>query len=249
MKVALSVVLLAAAASSAHADRRSFTRTYEYMTMPEGETELELYTTQSQADYGHSAEAFALQLEVEHGITNRWDFSIAHGFDQVSGVTGDDDRPFGLRDIKLHTRYRLEERGEWPVDVQLHAEGGKLFGDQIYEGSGRLILARDLDKLAIAANASGDVVHVREGETATEISLGWAAGATYDVFPEIKLGAEAWGDYLLDTEEGVDPLRASAGPALSWAPATSLWVTLTAGFGITENADDLSVRGAVGLHL
>ena len=41
MKTFLVVALLAAAAAPAHADRQSFTRTYEYQTMPESETPTE----------------------------------------------------------------------------------------------------------------------------------------------------------------------------------------------------------------
>jgi hypothetical protein len=249
MKVALPVVLLLGAASAAHADRRSFTRTYEYMTMPEGETELEIYTTQSREVLdGASAKEFELQLEIEHGITNRWDVSLYHVFTQVDGATPDQDEPFGFRELKLRTRYRFSERGELPVDILLYGEGVKVFGEQIYEAEGKLILARDFDKLTLAVNAIGEA-ELGAALEHPEYFVGWAAGATYEALPEIKLGAESWGDYALDDHEGEEPLTGYAGPSVSWAPATSLWATVGAGFGITDNADDLTVRAILGLSL
>ena len=69
-----ATLLAGALAGDARADRRAFTRTYEYTTMPEGQTEIEIYSTHSRAtfDGATSPQSFVLQLEVEHGITDRW---------------------------------------------------------------------------------------------------------------------------------------------------------------------------------
>ena len=65
-----ATLLAGALAGDARADRRAFTRTYEYTTMPEGQTEIEIYSTHSRAtfDGATSPQSFVLQLEVEHGI-------------------------------------------------------------------------------------------------------------------------------------------------------------------------------------
>jgi len=247
-----ALAALALAAAPAHADRRSFTRTYEYMTMPQGETELEIYSTQTRSTFDPPAtRSFELQLEIEHGITERWDVSLYHVFDQVTGATPDQDEPFHFAELKLRSRYRFSERGEWPVNVLLYAEGVKVFGEGVYEAEGKVIVARDFDKLTAVVNLIGEAEFGSDVD-GVELIPAFAAGVGYEVLPEIKLGAEVWGELeeeITDTGEEERELEATAGPAVSWAPATSLWVTSTVGFGLTEGADDLSVRVLLGMHL
>src|SRR5438132_1615254 len=121
--------------AGARADRRSFTNTYEYSTVPEGRTAVELWSTQS----------------------------------------------------------------------------------------------RDIDRLTAAANVIGEVAFGRD-VPATELALGWAAGATYEVHAKCRLGGETWG------HRGEGTTIAAAGPAISVAPSSNLWLTITAGFGITDAA-------------
>lgn len=244
----LGLVATLAWPSVAAADRRAFTRTYEYMTMPKGETEIEIYTTQSQESWKDtSPESFQLQLEIEHGITERWDISLYHVFDQSTGdgTATDPGEALHLSELKLRTRYRFAERGELPVDTVAYLEAIKAFGASVYALEAKAILARDVGLATVALNPvaefkfGGDVAE-------TEIELGWAAGATYEVSPSLKVGAETWGKFEVEEpgEVGI-----AAGPALSWAPSQSLWVTTTVGFGLNDNTDRFSVRGLLGMHL
>jgi hypothetical protein len=241
------VALALAVPSIAYADRRSFTRTYEYQTMPDGETELEIYSTHVKQHLGDgpSVREYELMLEVEHGITDRWDVSLYHVFEQSSGPATEDNESFHFSEIKLRTRYRFSDRGEWPVDVLLYAEGVKVFGAGIWEGEGKVILARDISDLTIAVNAIGEV-KIDPAADEPEVEAGWAAGLTYELTPEWKLGGESWGAAEV---EHTDELAAYAGPAASWAPSTSFWITGTTGFGLTDHSDDFSVRLLLGLHI
>jgi len=246
MKTLFALLLLAAAAAPAHADRRSFTRTYEYMTMPEGETELEIYTTQSKTTWENpSPKEFELQLEIEHGLTERWDFSIYHVFKQSTGPAPDDVEPFHFDEIKLRSRYRFAERGEWPVDVLAYGEIIKVFGEGVWEGEAKAILARDLDKLTLAINLIGEVAF-GPSVPEPEVEAGYAAGLVYELMPEWKVGVESWGGFEV---EHTDEVSAAVGPSVSWAPASTLWIATTAGFGVTEFTDDFSVRAIIGMDL
>lgn len=246
----LAATGLLLASSPALADRRAFTRTYEYMTMPEGETELEIYSTQSRSTWDDPAvKAFDLQLEIEHGITEHWDVSLYHVFSQstyVDEVAGDVvTEPLHFDEIKLRTRYRFAERGELPVDMLVYAEAIKVFGEGVYEAELKGIFARDFDRLTAVVNPVFEVEFGPAVDEA-EVKLGYAAGVTYEVVPEWKVGAESWGEQAL--EEDAD-FEAAVGPAISWAPASTFWATTTAGFGITEATDDFSVRLLLGMHL
>jgi hypothetical protein len=216
------------------------------MTMPEGETELELYTEQSKATWDNpSPKEFAFQIEIEHGLTERWDFSIYHVFKQSTGPSPDDVSPFHFDEIKLRSRYRFAERGEWPVDVLAYGEIIKVFGEGVWEAEPKVILARDFDKLTVALNLIGEV-GFGPSVPETEIEAGYAAGITYEAVPEWKLGVEAWGGFEI---EHTDEMSTAVGPAVSWAPSSSLWIATTAGFGLTEFTDDFSVRAIIGMDL
>ena len=243
---ALGLSALLAGAGIAHADRRAFTRTYEYMTMPAGETELEIYSTQSRATFdSDSPQEFNLQLEVEHGITRRWDVSLYHVFEQSSGPALEDNSAFHFSELKLRTRYRFAERGELPVDILAYAEAVKSFGASAYEAELKAIIARDFGRATAVVNAIGAATFGGDVDE-VELEIGYAAGLTYEVNPRWKLGAESWG--AADIEAAGD-IAVYAGPAISWAPAASMWVTGTAGFGVTETADDATVRLLLGLHI
>jgi len=237
---------LALLAGPAHADRRAFTRTYEYMTMPEGETELEIYTTQSKTTFDNpSPKEFELMLEIEHGITERWDVSVYHVFKQSTGPAVEDNSPFHFDEIKLRSRYRFAERGELPVDLLAYGELIKVFGEGTWEAEAKAIVARDFDKLTIAVNAIGEV-KFGPSVPEPEVEAGYAAGVTYEAVPEWKVGVESWGGFEI---EHTDELAASVGPAVSWAPASGFWVATTVGFGLTDYADYFSVRALFGMDL
>jgi hypothetical protein len=88
--------------------------------MPEGQTEVEIYSTWNRATWADGAvEKHDLQLELEHGITDRWDVSLYHVFARPGRR-----RPpcLMLSEMKLRSRYRFAERGELPVDVLAYGE-------------------------------------------------------------------------------------------------------------------------------
>ncbi len=242
----LVAATLVTVGGTAHADRRAFTRTYEYTTMPEGQTEVELATTQSRATFAGrtSPQTFDLQLEVEHGITDRWDIALYHVFSQTSDEIGGRGA-LALAEMKLETRYRFAERGELPVDILVYGELAKQFGTSAYDVESKVILARDLGRVTTAANLIAEVGFGRD-VAETELELGWAAGASVELSPAWKLGAETWGNF---EAEHTDAIAASAGPAVSWAPSQALWVAATAGWGLTDSADAFSVRAVIGLGL
>jgi hypothetical protein len=247
MKPALIVVVaLAAVPALARADRRGFTRTYEYQTMPEGQTEVELYSTWNRATWADGAkEKHDLQLEIEHGITDRWDVSLYHVFSQTSG-DATTAVPMHLAEVKLRSRYRFAERGELPVDVLADGELVRGFGASAYAAEAKAVVARDFGMATVAANLIGEVGFGADVAEA-EVELGWAVGGSYELSPAWKLGAESWGKF--EPSELDATLSAYAGPAVSWAASGKLWVTTTAGFGLNDHSDKFSLRALIGLAL
>jgi hypothetical protein len=233
----------------AHADRRAFSHTYEYMTMPRGDLELEFYNTQEAATFDtESPTSISWQIETEYGITDHWDVSLYQVFE------GADAAPIGYTETKLRTRYRFAERGEWPVDVLLYGELIKPLGVAGLGVEAKLVLARDFGPLTVALNLIAELEPEEEGtgaatEVEYELEPEWALGVTYELDPRLKLGVETWGTPEAIEDENTGQYQAWIGPAISWAPSPKLWVTTTAGFGLADAGNDFNLRFILGLSL
>jgi hypothetical protein len=236
-------MLVTATAATAHADRRSFTNTYEYSTMPEGKTAFEFWHTQSRDTWkSDTTQRYQQILEIEHGITDHWDAALYTVLGQVAATDPTESEPLGLDSLRLETRYRLADRGELPIDTELYFEVAKDFGKSVYEIEGKGIFARDFDRFTAAANIIAELVTGHDVPD-THLILGWAAGLTYEVHPKCRLGAETWGE----REQGV--VTALAGPAINVAPSGNLWLTVTAGFGLSDAAPAMAARAILGVEL
>ena len=139
-------------ASSARADRRAYGVTYEAVTAPKGEVDVETWSTfapQGEVDGGPSSRGVREMVELEYGITDRWDVAL---YNMLDMITSGDTRS-GYAGLKLETRYRPSDRGEWLVDPVFYFEFQQLFrGDAHQKYEAKLILAKDIGDVNIAAN-------------------------------------------------------------------------------------------------
>jgi hypothetical protein len=241
---------LAAMAGVARADRRAYGVTYEAVLAPKGELDVESWSTYSRAgeiDGGPASRGARQMIELEYGITDRWDAALYNMLDVTSGDTDS-----GYAGFKLETRYRPSMPGEWFVDPIFYFEAADLFrGDarQTYEL--KLILAKDLGRLNVAVNGAIEEEHLTAGTYKGELE--YAAGTSYGMSPAWKVGAEVFGKAEKGDMGGIES-RAWAGPALSWAagggagPMHGIWVTLAGGAGLTAASDAFYARAIIGLQ-
>lgn len=110
---------LALSAIVCHADFRYYAWTYQVITMPPGETEIEFYTTMYQSDMDKpEGVTWKRQIEVEAGLTERWDIS----FYPVDSYKASDSKT-KFSELKLRTRYELvSEKGKFFIDPLLYLE-------------------------------------------------------------------------------------------------------------------------------
>ena len=235
----LASVLVAVLAGPARADRKSFTSTYEYGTTPEGQTEIELWHTELRDSWrSDTPQRFEERLEVEYGLTDRWDISMYTLFQEVAAKDPTVAQALGFDAVHVETRYRISDRGVLPVDTELYLEVAKDFGASVYEIESKVILARDFDRVTAALNLI-DEASVGNDVPGGANELGFAFGLTYEVTPKLRLGGETWGMH------GDYGTNWSAGPALAFAPSSKFWLAMTAGFGIdTAEADTEQDLGA-----
>lgn len=219
----------------AAAEPRAFTRTYEYATLPEGETEVALWhAIDRNAWESSSRQELRERLQIGLGVLDQLEASLFAEFSQASG--GD----FRFGALRLQARYRLVDRGEWPVNVVLHGEVAKQFSVGEYDLRGELDVTRDFGRLEAAANG---IVNRPVGHDVhdAEATYAWAAGLSYELLTQLRIGAELFGDHVTGTT------RNDLGPVISVTPSKRLWLAVTAGFGLSEPSPAFAGQLIVGL--
>ncbi len=232
------------AAPAARADRRSFVRAYEYATQPQGNLEVEVWNdVEVPSQGGTDAAGTVHRFELEYGLTDHWDLSLYHVFTQSP------DAGFAFDSWRLETRYRLAEKGEWPVDVMLYFEVERPAAfTEPFETEEKVILARDIGPFGLVANlvAEQKLLHLAEGRM-WELDL----GARYEVSPHLRIGAEFWGSQ--QTVLGESRTSYFAGPSIS-VEVSKIWLQIGAGFGsgplgLGDPDSSVLVRSVLGFNL
>ena len=235
----------------AHADRRAYGTTYEAVLAPKGELDVELWSTYArlgEIDGGPASRGLRQMVELEYGITDRWDAALYNMVD----VTSTDETDSGYAGFKIETRFRPSFPGEWFVDPVFYFEFQNLErGDanQTYEL--KLILAKNLGPLNVSVNIAGE--EERTTDATWNLELEHAEGISYELSPAWKLGVETFG--TVEREMDATQNRLWGGPAVSWArgptgPMRGLWVTVAGGGRLAggEDADAYYGRLIVGLQ-
>jgi hypothetical protein len=224
-----------------------YAETYEAVTAPKGELDVESWTTYAplgELDGAAASRGVRQMIELEYGLTDRWDIALYNMFD---GITAANMTASGYAGFKLETRFRPTFRGQWVVDPVLYFEFQELFrGDAQQKAELKLILAKDFGDLNTAVNVAFEAEHKTDGSWNPEFE--WAAGVGYGLgHGRFAIGAETFGKY----ESG--GARAWVGPAVSIAGTTDrimrgIWVTIGGGVGLTSLSDDYYLRAIVGLQ-
>ena len=243
---ALLALCALCAPSAARADQRSFVRSYEFQTQPKGNLELEIWNDVEPPKGAFSDAVITHRLELEYGVTDRWDAALYHVFAQ-GGPAGADDRGFHFDGWRLESRYRLAERGEWPIDVMLYLEAERPANfDNPWEAEGKLILQRDFGRLALVANFVAETKLARgpRGGHNWEVDL----GVRYELAPWIRVAGEVWGIQQVEGGTGDTTTAYYAGPSVMLA-AKKFWIQLGAGVGLTDTASAMQLRSVIGFNL
>ena len=247
--IALSIIVALAAAPAARADRRSFVRAYEYATQPKDNLELEIWNEVVGPTEGPFADARTVhRLELEYGLTDHWDLALYHTFLQGGPLDAGGARPGLTFDAwQLESRYRLAEKGEWPVDVMLYLEAERPADfDAPWELEEKLILAKDIGSFGLVANLVAEQKLLSGRGFRMELDL----GARYELVPAVRVGVEAWA-IQERFAAGLTDTRYFAGPSLSLA-SKRVWVQIGAGFGVPLGGVETSlpfIRSVLGFNL
>ena len=243
-----NIVMLAAllaVPALARADRRYYGETYNASTAPRGSVDLEAWTTWYQPPKGEvgALSSWRHQLELETGITDRWDVAVYGVARQLEGES------LEFEAVKLETRLALAAPGAWFVDPVLYLELQKtVVEDKPFSVEEKLILAKDVGALNVSLNVAAEQEFVG-GDVNPEWS--WALGSSWELVPALRLGAEVFGDRVKEAvSPGVEQTlsQAWAGPAASIAFGRA-WLVLAAGFGLNGQSDQVRARAILSFGL
>jgi hypothetical protein len=238
---ALTLALLLPAAAGA--DRRYYAETYSAVTAPPGGLDVELWSTLHQAPREGGTSFWRHQLELETGLTDRWDIAVYNDFRYQFG---DQTRYEALRG---ESRYRLSQPGEWFVDPVLYLEVKKEFlDDKPFAVEEKLILGKDLRSWNLSLNLVAEQEFISGGSR--ELEWGYAFGTSYELHPALRVGAEVYGGFTNVRGGGASTWESKhwAGPAVSVA-WSRFWLVLGAGFGLTDESDRTRLRAIFAIQL
>jgi hypothetical protein len=201
--------------------------------MPKGMWELEAYLTTEVPNLGKSnINVIEPQLELEYGITDRWDIAL---YQKWSFENKENESDSEYEGFKLRTRYRFAEKGKYFVDPLLYLE--YIRNDDFSRpnvGEAKLILAKDAGGFNISYNQVVKRNLEKEGKTDHE----YAGGISYAFTSRFRAGMESKGNYSKE--------KYAIGPTFSYA-FDKAFVALGAAFGLNERTHDLQTRMIVGI--
>ena len=197
------------------ADRRYFVWNYQYITMPEGELEIEHYTTvQANREAKHFKNTLREQMiEFEYGITDHLDISFYQMYRQKPN------EGFEYRGYKLRTRYRFGEEDAWIVDPVLYIEWIQK-GDEV-ELEEKIILGKTFGYFISTLNITFEQEYK---DRKFEYKLIPSFGIAYEFSPVFSLGIEALNHWKF--KQGKQMYSTwFAGPSLSLS-GSKIWASL-----------------------
>ena len=241
LKKTILTVIILLLAISAHADRRKYIWTYQTTTMSPGDAEFEFYQT-TKVNEG-APDKWEYYIEVEQGISPKFDFSFYQIFTQTQGESVKWDA------FQVRTRYRFGLPGEIAFDPVLYIE----YRRKINNSPGRnkfetkLLVGKDIEKINISANPVFEYLWASGYDSYKEVGLD--AAISYAPTYKFSIGLEStsrqyyYSDDLLD-----DKFKSSFGPTVSFASGDNYY-SLGVAFGLNDNADDTMIRFLMGIGI
>jgi hypothetical protein len=213
--------------AAARADALFYGETYAADTAGPGDVDLELRSTLHGASRSGQARTWEQQLELETGLTDRWDVALYNVWESPRGERT------RYAATRVETRYRLGELGEWFVDPVLYLELEKEWAeDRAFGVEEKVILGKDLGLLNLALNVSAEQERIPGGGRA--FAYEYALGASYALAPWLRAGGEAFGVHAREAGERTTAHYAGPALAFSWSRYAAV---AALGAGLNEQAE------------
>ncbi len=236
--VLLCALLLMAVQAFAH--ERNYVWTEMYRTIPKGSWELEGWTTFKMPNTKKTnTNSFEYQGELEYGLTDRWTIAMYQRWKTDNKTKGEDATTY--QGFKFETKYRIGEKGKYWLDPLIYLEWVTNPQNRHNPNKieGKIVLSKDIERFNFTYNQIMESTLGSGGRT----EHNYAVGASYEIFDDIKIGAEIKGNYWRPSSH---KNKISVGPTISWANKY-FWVATGVAFGANKHADDVEARVLVGV--
>ena len=225
---------------SAFADYRDFPYTYQARTLPQKHLEFEYYIDAALPDFDlQNIYSWRQQLEIEYGVTDKLSVALYQSWSTEPFIDGSNSIQYRTTfdEIKVMSKYRLAEPGQWFIDPLLYVEYimSTSFVGKADEVEVKQVFSKDIDDLHLALNFSEEYQFENEWEIAYDTAVG------YSVLPWIEPGLQLRGEFHEDQ-------TASIGPSIS-IKGDNIYLTTGVVFELTDKANDLDARALVGIHI
>ena len=227
-------------AGEAFAHARNYVWTTEYLTLPQGEFELENWVTFAVPDGGKTNEnAIQYQEELEYGITDRLNVAHYERWKTINQVGPDDSTVY--EGFKFETKYRFGEKGKWWVDPLLYLELKTDVRNEHNVNSleEKIVLSKDLEKFNVVYNQIMESELDHGGRTEQAFAL----AGSYEIFSGFRAGAEFTGQFWAPASNRNE---LSLGPTLAYQHKY-FWIAAGGRFALNHAANDAEARVVVGI--
>jgi hypothetical protein len=250
-RAALAVTAAMLAGGLARADYKAFAHTYPHFTQPEGGLEMEWWVgaeTQSLSNMGDTT-LFEHRLEIEYGLTDRWDVSLYQVFQQPPGGS------FTYDSVRLESRFQITRKQQWWVDLLGYLELERPADlHQPWELEGKIIATKDLGPFFVQTNWVAEVKLAGGQDFGYLLELAAAVG--YEIWPSLRVGVESlWDLQKTSIAPGAPSARMiHVGPSVALARGR-VWFVLTPAFrvagsgNVPDRGQDLELRFITGIQL
>lgn len=238
-RVAISACVAIAAIGGrvreAHAGFRQTAWSFDTMTVPERQVEIEAWLTQSIAGPDGAATTASFLLSPVVGITDQLELAIP--------ITADYSRMAGTTNLStygLDARYRIvtsDPKQAPPIVPLVRATVRKLIGnDDAYRIQGTLAVSYEpTPRVHIVANAS--LYHVTDVNLT---SAEYSGGALFAATKDLRIGVDTFATQQIKGP-GSDDSWFAAGPAAVFSHGR-FWLTVSVPIGVTSKAPDALPR-------
>lgn len=221
-------------AGDTFADRRKYVWTYQYATIAPDASELEFYQTTRLA----ASNKWEYRIELEHGLTPKWDLSIY----QIFAQNENDNLKWDA--FQIRTRYRLAEPGRFPLDPLLYLEYNRKTDLKLpNKAEVKLVLSRDFDRLNLAINPLYEIFWA-PGEPKHEVGLD--IGISTELSYRLSVGVESV--TRMEFADSDTETASYFGPTISLASG-EVFYSVGYVWGLTDESDDARVRLLLGVGL
>ena len=246
--------LVACAAGDAAANPRALPYTYPYETLTKGSFELEQFVDMTPSRALSTATGdpatvglFLFTTELEYGLTDRLELGLYFQLAPPLGESFAGAGAIAATGTKQRLRYRIAREGELPVDISVYGELAET--DREIEIEAKLNLQKRFGGLRLMTNLWAEYELYFNGER--EWVLNPTLGATYQVVPELHVGAESWVRVELPETSPPETRGFGLGPHAYVGPAVmvnfgKLWWSVGGYFRVTDLNRPAEVGDAFG---